>query len=67
MAIARRIDEWDRTCLLWSTLANIHRDPKKRGKPFHPNEAHPLSELKPKEAPRPVREAVEAYKRGQSL
>lgn len=42
MAEARRRDEWDRTAMLCCLLANIHRDPKRRRKPFSVEDFHPL-------------------------
>lgn len=41
MALARINLEWDQTALIWSTLANANRDPKKRAKPFTPDLVHP--------------------------
>lgn len=61
MALAAMMDRWDRTCLIWATIANAHRDTKKKSKPFHPNEAHPLAKLKPKEQALPIKEAIRRY------
>lgn len=33
--------DWNHTSAIMATLANIHRDPKRRAKPFSPNEFHP--------------------------
>ena len=63
MAMGKLMDAWDHTSLIWSTMCNVNRDPKKRSKPFHPNEIHPFAEYKPKEKPRPISEAVKMYAR----
>lgn len=42
MARARMRHNWDGTSIIWATLLNINRDPKKRAKPFSPEEIHPF-------------------------
>ena len=41
MAEARVDAEWNHTSAVLAMLANVNRDPKKRG-PYHPEEFHPL-------------------------
>ncbi len=41
MARARQRSEWDQTSILWSLLANVNRDEKKRPQPFSPADVHP--------------------------
>lgn len=38
---ARRRNEWDHTAAIIATLANCHRDPKKRRTPYQPKDFHP--------------------------
>ena len=47
MASARRQDQWSHTAALMALVANVHRNPKKRAKPFSPADFHPLIERKP--------------------
>jgi hypothetical protein len=42
MADGRGRDEWARTALLCSILANCHRDPKKKPRPYSPSEFNPF-------------------------
>ena len=42
MADARRNEQWSHTAALLAMTANIHRDRKKRAKPYMPAEFHPL-------------------------
>jgi len=42
MAEARRRDQWSHTATLLAMTANVHRNPKKRARPFSPVEFHPL-------------------------
>jgi len=49
MADARRRDEWQHTSAVLAMLANVHRNPKKRPRPFTPAEFHPL--IEPQKAP----------------
>jgi hypothetical protein len=52
MAVGRMRHDWDQTSLIWATLANTARDPKKQNKPFSPGMVHPLrSEADYKEKP----------------
>lgn len=41
MAEGRSRAEWGRAASLMALLANCHRNPKKRHKPFHPDEFMP--------------------------
>jgi hypothetical protein len=43
MAEARRKDEWNRTARVCSTLANCHRDAKKRPAPFVDDDFNPFA------------------------
>ena len=36
-------NQWAQTRVLWATLCNIHRDPKRRPTPFQPHELIKLS------------------------
>jgi len=45
MAEGRSRDEWNRVASLMALLANLHRDPKKRG-PFKPGDFLPRRETK---------------------
>jgi hypothetical protein len=42
MADARRRHDWDQTAELLALLANAHRDPKKRRRPYSSADFHPL-------------------------
>lgn len=42
MAVGRMRHDWDLTSLMWATIANVNRDPKKQKKPFNPGQVHPL-------------------------
>ena len=35
---------WDIGAIIWATLCNVNRDPKKTPKPFHPADVHPHRE-----------------------
>ena len=47
MADSRRKDQWSHTAAVMALTANIHRNPKKRSKPYSPAEFHPLVERTP--------------------
>lgn len=47
MVGARRQDQWSHTAAMLALTANVHRNPKKRSKPYSPAEFHPLVERKP--------------------
>jgi len=47
MADARRKDQWSHTAAVLALVANVHRNPKKRSKPYSPAEFHPFVERKP--------------------
>jgi len=47
MTGARRQDQWSHTAAVMALVANVHRNPKKRSKPYSPAEFHPLVERKP--------------------
>ena len=47
MVGARRQDQWSHTAAVMALVANVHRNPKKRSKPYSPTEFHPLVERKP--------------------
>jgi len=42
MSDARRREVWSHTATLLAMTANVHRNPKKRPRPFTPAEFHPL-------------------------
>jgi hypothetical protein len=42
MADGKGRDEWARTALVCSILANCHRDPKKKPRPYTPAEFNPF-------------------------
>jgi hypothetical protein len=42
MAEGRSRAAWDHTAYVVATLANVHRDPKKRPRPYEPEDFHPL-------------------------
>jgi hypothetical protein len=42
MAEGRSRAAWDHTSYVVATLANIHRDHKRRARPYEPEEFHPL-------------------------
>jgi hypothetical protein len=56
---ARDIDRWNHTSMLCALVANVHRNKKKRSKPFAPSDFHPLA--KPKEKPVVGIEALKAF------
>jgi hypothetical protein len=43
---ARQTDRWNHTAMTCALMANIHRDKKKRSKPFMPADFHPLAKPK---------------------
>jgi len=46
----RRREWWNHTCAVLAQMAEIHRDPKKRSRPFDAAEMHPMrTPIKPKE------------------
>ena len=47
MCDARRQDQWSHTAALMALIANVHRNPKKRSRPYLPADFHPLVERKP--------------------
>ena len=49
MAEARQQDQWNHTAVLWCLWANIHRDDKKRPKPYEVADIHPFAERKPEQ------------------
>jgi len=40
----RRREEWNHTCAVLAQLTEIHRDPKKRSRPYDASEFHPMRE-----------------------
>lgn len=56
MADGRNKANWDHTAAVLCALANIHRDAKKRSRPFSPAEFHPYEDrrrsLREQAAPR---------------
>ena len=46
MCDARRQDQWSHTAALMALIANVHRNPKKRSRPYLPADFHPLIERK---------------------
>jgi hypothetical protein len=64
MVGARRQDQWSHTAAVMALVANVHRNPKKRARPFSPAEFHPLVERKtPPEGARTVKTGVGILKR----
>lgn len=51
MVEARAREAWDHTALIVSWLAEPHRDPKKRARPFAPADFHPYAAPRRREAP----------------
>ncbi|MEX2188444.1 MAG: hypothetical protein WD875_16670 [Pirellulales bacterium] len=43
MDVARQTDRWNHTAMTCALMANIHRDKKKRSKPFTPSDFHPFA------------------------
>lgn len=43
--------DWDLTSVLWATIANTARDPKRKSTPFLPTDIHPLREEKKQAVP----------------
>jgi len=54
MAEARRREAWQHTSSMIATLANIHRDPKKKPRPYAASDFQPLP---PERASQPVPKA----------
>ena len=46
MADARRRDDWSHTAAMLSLIANAHRNPRKRARPYTPAEFHPFIEAR---------------------
>lgn len=44
MARGRMRRQWDQTAAVLALIANCHRDPKKRGSPYRPEEFNPFAE-----------------------
>lgn len=66
MAEAKRSTDWDAPSVLWALWAELHRDEKRRSKPFTAADVHPFYEAT-KEQPRPISEFVrEAEQYGDS-
>jgi hypothetical protein len=40
----RQRDQWNHTASLIAQIAEVHRDPKKRSRPYDANEIHPMKE-----------------------
>jgi hypothetical protein len=60
MAEARRRDQWSRTATLLAMTANVHRNPKKRPRPFSAAEFHPLMGASPRAV---MKTGIETLKR----
>ena len=58
MAEAHRKEAWQHTSTIIATLANIHRDPKKKPKPFSPSDFQPV----PKPLAQPVKADIQLLK-----
>lgn len=41
MAESRETQAWDRTALMWATLANANRNSREQPTPFSPGDVHP--------------------------
>ena len=63
MAEARRSADWDGPSLLWALTAELHRDAKKRSKPFTPADVHPFLKAEA-EKPRPISELGKELRNG---
>lgn len=66
MAKAVQTVAWDRTSILWATLANSNRDPAKHPRPFTPADIHPFrseAEFKSKEDAAPDWNVIAQIKR----
>lgn len=52
MVEGRGANAWNHTAALMATIANCHRDPKRRAKPYQPSDFHPharrTSQARPK-------------------
>jgi hypothetical protein len=42
MAKAQMSADWDRTAVMWATVANANRDTKRKPEPFKPEDVHPF-------------------------
>jgi hypothetical protein len=62
MATARAEADWNRTAAIMAVTCEIHRDKKRRAKPFTPDEFHPLIE-KPAPMKAPNLEPLKAFLR----
>jgi hypothetical protein len=51
MVEANRREAWQHTSAVLATLANIHRDPKKRSRPYSATDFQPLASKKVATAP----------------
>lgn len=54
MAEEKAKTQWDHTSLIWATLANSMRDPKKHRQPFSPADVHPFRDRSDYERPQEV-------------
>jgi hypothetical protein len=52
MAEAKRREAWQHTSSLIATLANIHRDPKKKPRPYSANDFQPVPAERSQPAPK---------------
>ena len=66
MAEGRQKAEWGQTASIMALLANCHRDPKKRPRPFAPDEFMPRAKPRRKAAVSVARLTDEIIRVGQS-
>lgn len=57
MANEKRSHDWGQTSAQLALLANINRDPKKRSRPFHPDDFNPYAERRLKRGGIPITKA----------
>jgi hypothetical protein len=58
MALARCRHDWGQTAQLLCLLANAHRDPKQRRRPFNPDDFNPYP--RPRQRPPAPRRSIDA-------
>lgn len=59
MVDAHRKEAWQHTSAVLATLANIHRDPKKKPRPFRPSDFQPSTQPQPT----PMKSSIHILKR----
>ena len=61
MADVKRKHDWDQTSMLWATIANTARDPKKQPAAFKPDMVHPYRSEKDYK-PKPIKADITVLK-----